>query len=93
MLNTTRDCFLCVLVWIGKAAQTFHSSGGTRDLSTAEVEVAEVREVRHAGEDRTGRKRTNGTFNNGMSSEMEMSADECGVLTLGKVQCCMNCAL
>ena len=69
-----------------------------------EVEVAEVLEVRHVGEDKTGGKRTNGTFTNDMASEMEMSAERCVThipfylepmrcAHIGKVQCCMNCAL
>ena len=69
-----------------------------------EVEVAEVLETEHVGEDRTGRKRTNGTFNKDMANEMEMSAEKCAIQIpfylepmrcahIGKVQCFMKCAL
>ena len=45
-------------------------------LPPNEVEVAEVLDIEHA-EDRTGGKRTNGTFNDDMANEMEMSAEKC----------------
>ena len=61
-----------------------------------EVDVAEVLEVGHVGGDKTGGKRTKGTFNNDMASEMEMSEDEHVTQTpfhLEPMRCCMNCAL
>ena len=54
-------------------------SGGTSGFvhcQPNEVEVGEVLDTEHAGEDRTGGKRTNGTFNNDMASEMDMSAEK-----------------
>ena len=90
----------------GKNSKSMRSQTGTqlRKNTLNEVEVAEVREVGNVGADRTGGKRENGTFNNNMSSEMEMSADEYVTQTpfhfepmrcahIGKVHCCMNCAL
>ena len=46
-------------------------------LPPNEVGVAEVLDTQHVGEDKTGGKWTNGTFNNDMANEMEMSTEKC----------------
>ena len=75
----------CVWDQIGQAAG--HSSpvgGGTGFclLPPNDVEVAEVLGTEHVREDRTGGKRTNGTFNIDVANEMEMSAEKCATQIL-----------
>ena len=63
------------------SSHTFHSSEQRHKvfclLPPHKVDDAEVLDTEHLGEDRTGRKRTNGTFNKDMANEMEMSAEKC----------------
>ena len=91
------------MFWVGLAKQPGHStpvSGGTGVLPLPPLRFFEAE---HVGEERIGGKRTNGTFNNDMASEMEMRAEEhvsqipfylepMRCAHIGKVQCCMNCA-
>ena len=70
----------CVWGLIGQAARhsTPLSEGTGFCLQPPhEVEDAEVLDTEHVGEDKTGGKQTNGTFNEDMANEMEMSGEKC----------------
>ena len=97
----------CVWGRSGQAARhctPVSGAQGVRLLPPNEVEDAEGLDKEHEGEDVTGGNRPSGPSNKDMTNETEMSAEkcatqipftlsQCGVPTLDKVQCCVNCAL